>query len=85
MITNYEQKSLKESLSNYFLLSETRKFLQTSKNPILADDVPPNEVSHVLFCDGGQGFSFYPFHEVVYAYYKELQLSYCYREWAHDV
>ena len=58
---------------------------QDSRDPILADDVPLNEASHILLYDGGQGFNFYPFGEIVYADYKELQLSYCYREWAHDI
>ena len=45
---------------------------QDSRDPIPADDVPPDEAPHVLLCNGGQDFSFYPFCEVVYAYYKEL-------------
>ena len=45
---------------------------QDSRDPISTDDVPPNEASYILFCDGGQGFNFYSLCEIVYAYYKEL-------------
>ena len=58
---------------------------QDPRDPIPADDVPLDKVSHILLRDGGQGFSFYPFCEVVYAYCKEFQLSYAYQEWSHDV
>ena len=58
---------------------------QNSRDPIPTDDVPPDEAPHVLLCDGGQGFNFYLFCEVVYAYYKELHLSYHYWEWSYDV
>ena len=53
---------------------------QDSRDPIPADDVPPDKASHILLCDGGQGFSFYPFGEIVYTNYKELQQLYCYGE-----
>ena len=58
---------------------------QDPRDPIPADDIPPNKVSHVLLCNDCQGFSSYPLCEVVYAYYEELQLSHRYREWSHDV
>ena len=45
---------------------------QDSRDSILADDVTPYEVSHVLLCDGDQGFVFYPFGEIIYADYKEF-------------
>ena len=58
---------------------------QDPRDPILADDMPPDEASHVLLCNGCQSFSFYPLYEVIYAYYKELQLLHRYWEWSHDV
>ena len=58
---------------------------QDPRDPIPADDVPLDEVSHVLLHNGGQGFSLYPLCEIVYAYYKELQLSHRYREWSDNV
>ena len=42
---------------------------QDFRDLVFADDVPLNKASHVLLCDGGQGFNFYPFGEVVYADY----------------
>ena len=42
---------------------------QDSRDLVSADDVPPDKTPYVLFCDEGQGFSFYPFGEVVYADY----------------
>ena len=39
---------------------------QDSRDPIPADDVPPDEASYVLLCDGGQGFNFHPFGKVIY-------------------
>ena len=58
---------------------------QDPKDPISADDVPLDEVSYILLCNGCQGFSFYPLCEIVYAYYKEFQLSHRYQEWSHNV
>ena len=58
---------------------------QNPRDPIPTDDMPPDEASHVLLCNGFQSFSFYPLCAVVYAYYKELQLSHRYQEWSHDV
>ncbi|XP_030958898.1 probable RNA-dependent RNA polymerase 1 [Quercus lobata] len=54
-------------------------------DPIPTDNVPPDKASHVFLYGGGQGFNFYPFGEIVYADYKEIQLLYCYWEWAYDV
>ena len=45
---------------------------QDSRDPIPINDIFPDKASHVLFCYGGPGFSFYLFGEIVYADYKEL-------------
>ena len=58
---------------------------QDSRDPKSACDVSPDEISHVLLRNGGQGFNFHPFCEVFYAHYEELQLLYHYWEWPHDV
>ena len=52
---------------------------------IPTNDIPPYKASHVLLCDGGQGFNLHPFSEVIYVDYKELQLSNCSWERAHDI
>ena len=71
MIPNCEQKSLKGSLSNYFLLSKTNTlaipylqmmFLQTKLCTFFSVMVAKALAS------------IYPFGEVFYADYKELQL-----------
>ena len=58
---------------------------QDPRDPMPADDMPLDKASHVLLYNGYQGFSFHPLCEIVYAYYKELQLSHRYREWSFDV
>ena len=58
---------------------------QDSRDLIPADDVFPDETSHILLRDGGQGFCFYLFSEIVYVDYKKLQLSHFYWEWTHNV
>ena len=42
---------------------------QHSRDLVFADDVPLDEASYILLCDGGQGFNFYSFSEVVYVDY----------------
>ena len=54
-------------------------------DPIPTNDVSPAKTSHIILHDGGQGFRFYQFSEIVYTNYKKLQLSRCYWEWTHDV
>ena len=51
---------------------------QDPRDPILVDDVPPDKASYIFLHNGGLGFGFHPLCEVVYAYYKELQLSHHY-------
>ena len=58
---------------------------QDLRDSVPTNDVSPDEVSYVFFCDVSQSFGFYPFGKIVYVDYKKLQLSYCYGERAHDV
>ena len=44
-----------------------------------ADDILPHKLGYVLVFDGGEGFSFYPFVEVVSGNQQQLFLSGGYR------
>ena len=71
MILNYEKKILEWLIVE--LLPVVRD--QDSRDLVPVDDVSLDEVSYIFLRDGGQGFSFHPFGEVVNAYYQKLQLD----------
>ena len=55
------------------------------RDPKLADDALPNEVTDILFHDSCQWFCLYPFGEVVDPNNKELELLHCHRKGSHDI
>lgn len=87
MIPNCWQKSLNASLSNYFLLSETKSLgiPKQSRDAEAVNDAFLDEVSNILLSDSGQGFYRNPFSEIVNSYDEELELSHCHGEGPHFV
>ena len=81
LIPNCEQKSRKESLLNCFPLSETT----TLRMPNLHMMHLQMKLRTFFSVMVAKVSASNPLCKVVNAYFQELQLSYCYKEWSHNV